>query len=126
MIEFLIRWLRASHKGYGIALCGLQLASKWYADERTLITNLVEDMIVLLDLVDQPSKLSGIHLNVSKYKITVFIHNLQAIRHKRGRDVTLQPGGQPHRFPYSRRTPSKGLPRQIPHYLPMPGRPWWT
>ena len=52
MTEPLIRWLYASNKGYDIASCGLQLASKWYADDRTLVTNSVEDMIVFLDLVD--------------------------------------------------------------------------
>ncbi len=52
MIEPLIRWLLASNKGYDIASCGLHLASKWYADDGTLVTNSVEDMIFLLDLVD--------------------------------------------------------------------------
>jgi hypothetical protein len=44
MVEPLIRWLKASGKGYDIASCGLNLASKWYADDGTLITNSVEDM----------------------------------------------------------------------------------
>ena len=52
MIEPLIRWLRASNKGYGIASCDLQLANKWYADDVTVVTNSVEDMIVLLDLIE--------------------------------------------------------------------------
>jgi hypothetical protein len=51
MVEPLIRWLMASGKGYDVALCGLKLASKWYADDGTLITNYVEDMISLLDIV---------------------------------------------------------------------------
>jgi hypothetical protein len=38
-------------KGYNIAYCGLQVASKWYADDGTLVTNSVEDMMVLLDIV---------------------------------------------------------------------------
>jgi hypothetical protein len=66
MIEPLIRWLHASKKGYDIASCGLQLANKWYADDGTLVTNSVEDTIVLLYLVDQFSKWSGIHLNANK------------------------------------------------------------
>jgi hypothetical protein len=45
MIEPLIRWLKASGKGHGIASCDLKLASKWYADDCTLITNSVADMI---------------------------------------------------------------------------------
>ncbi len=56
MIEPLIRWLRASQKGYNVYSCGLQLANNWYADDGTLVTNTVDDMIVLLDLVNQFSK----------------------------------------------------------------------
>ncbi len=51
MVEPLIRWLKASGKGYDIVSCGLNLASKWYADDGTLITNSVEDMIALLDII---------------------------------------------------------------------------
>jgi hypothetical protein len=50
MVEPLIRWLKASDKGYDIASCGLNLASKRYANNGTLITNSVEDMTSLLDL----------------------------------------------------------------------------
>ena len=53
MVEPLIRWLKASGKGYDIASCGLTLTSKWYADDGTLITNSVEDMIALLDIIQQ-------------------------------------------------------------------------
>ncbi len=51
MVEPLIRWLAALGKGYDIASCGLKLASKWYADDGTLLTNSVEDMISLLDII---------------------------------------------------------------------------
>jgi hypothetical protein len=67
MIEPLIRLLRASNKGY-ITSCGLQLASKWYADDGTLVANSVEDMISLLDVIRQFSEWSGNHLNASKCK----------------------------------------------------------
>jgi hypothetical protein len=90
IIEPLIRWLRASYKGNDISSCGLQLASKWHARDGTLITNSVEDMIVLLDLVNKISKWFGIHLNVSKCKITAFLHDLQAIPRKRNRDDALR------------------------------------
>ncbi len=90
MIEPIIRRLRVSHKGYGIASCGLHLASKWYADDRTLVTDSVEDMIVLLDLVDQFSKWSGIILNVNKCKITACISVLQAIPRKRDRGDAMR------------------------------------
>jgi len=36
-----------------ISSCGLKLASKWYADDDTFVTNSVEDMISLLDIVQQ-------------------------------------------------------------------------
>jgi hypothetical protein len=86
MIEPLIRWLRTSNKGYNIASCDLHLASKWYADDNTLVTNSMEDMISLLDLVDQFSKWSGIYLNANKCKIPEFVHDIQAIPRKRDRD----------------------------------------
>jgi len=66
MVELLIRWLTASGKGYAIASCGLKSASKWYVDDDTLITNYVEDMISLLNIVQQFSTWSGIHLNAAK------------------------------------------------------------
>ena len=66
------------------------LPSRLYADDGTLVTNSVEDMIVLFYLVDKFSKWSGIQLNVSKCKITAFIHDLQAIPRKQDRDDTLR------------------------------------
>ncbi len=65
MIEPLIRWFRASEKGYNISSCNLHLASKWYADDGTLVTNSVENMISLLDMVNQFSEWSGIRLNAN-------------------------------------------------------------
>ena len=66
MVEPLIRWLTISGKGYDIASCGLNLASKWYADDGTPITNSVEDMTSLLDIIQQFSAWSGNHLNTAK------------------------------------------------------------
>ena len=51
MVEPLIWLLAASGKGYNIASCDLKLASKWYADDGTLITNSAEDMISLPDII---------------------------------------------------------------------------
>jgi hypothetical protein len=51
MVEPIIIWLTASGKGYDIASCGIKLASKWYADDGTPLTNSVEDMISLLDII---------------------------------------------------------------------------
>ncbi len=59
-------------------------------DDGTLVTISMEDMIILLDVVEQFSKWSGIHLNVSKCKITASLHDLQAILHKRDRDDALR------------------------------------
>ncbi len=89
MVEPLIRWLKASGKGYDIASCDLQLASKWYADDGTLITNSVADTTSLLDIIQQFSKWSGIHLNTVKCKITAYIPDLQSIPKKRDRDAAL-------------------------------------
>jgi hypothetical protein len=55
MVDPLICCLTASGKRYEIASCGLKLASNWYADDGTLITNSVEDMIFLLDIIQQCS-----------------------------------------------------------------------
>ena len=72
MIAPSIRFLTHSNKGYEIAVWDLKLVSKWYADACTHVTNSVEDMISLLDIVVQYfSSWSGIiHLNVAKCKIT--------------------------------------------------------
>ena len=51
MIEPLIRWLNAADKGYNITSCGLELSSKWYADDGTLLTNSVDDLLSLLSIV---------------------------------------------------------------------------
>jgi hypothetical protein len=52
-IEPLIRWLNASNKGYDMSSCDLRLASKLYVDDVTLVTNTVEEMLALLDIVEQ-------------------------------------------------------------------------
>ena len=90
MVEPLIRWLTASGKGYDIASCGLKLASKWYADEGTLVINSVEDTISLLDIFHHFSMGSGIHLKIAKCKITAYTHELQSIPQRRDRDGTLR------------------------------------
>jgi hypothetical protein len=89
MVEPLIRWLTASGKSYDISPCGLKLASKWYADDGTLLTNSVKDIMSLLDIIQQFSTWACIHLNDAKCKINAYIHALQVIPNKRDRDVTL-------------------------------------
>ena len=83
MVEPLIRWLTALGKGYDIASCGLKPASKWYDDDGTLLTNTVEDMISMLDIIQPFNTWSGIHLNAAKCKITAYIHELLSISKKR-------------------------------------------
>jgi hypothetical protein len=53
MIEPVIHWLNAADRGYHIPSCVLKLASKRYADDRTLVTNSVDDMRSLLSIVQQ-------------------------------------------------------------------------
>ena len=89
VVKHLIHLLTASGKGYDIASCGLNLASKWYAYDGTLIANSAEDMISLLDIIQQFSAWSGIHLNTAKCKITAYIHELKSIPNKRERDEAL-------------------------------------
>ena len=51
VIKLLIRWLKTLDKGYEqIASRYLNLVNKWYADDGTLVKNLVEDMIFLLEI----------------------------------------------------------------------------
>jgi len=52
VIEPLIKWLKASQKGSDITSYGLQLDSKWYADDGTVVTNTIDDTIVLLYIVE--------------------------------------------------------------------------
>ena len=90
MIEPLIRWLNVADKGYRITSCGLTLASKWYADDGTLVTNSIDDMISLLSIIQQFSDWFGIRLNVRKCKGTAYIHELQTISRNRERDDALR------------------------------------
>ena len=63
-------------EGIQYLLVRLTTRHKWDADDGALVTNTVDYMIVLLDLVDQFSKWPGIHVNVNKCKITAFIQEL--------------------------------------------------
>ena len=127
MVEPLIRWLTASGKGYNIAFYGLKLACKWYADDGTLLANSVEDMISLLDIIQQFSTWSDIHLKAAKCEITTYIHELQAISPKKGprRSTPLplssRPAGRtPHRRSQIGQTPPGRLPGHVSHGLPLP------
>jgi len=50
LIEALIMWMKAPHKGYDISSYGLQLTSIWYAENGPRITESIEDMGALLNL----------------------------------------------------------------------------
>ena len=84
MVEPLIIWLTASGKGYDIASGDLKLASKCYADDDTLIASSIEDIICLLDIIQQYSAWSGIHLNVAKCKIIAHIHAVRSTPSQKG------------------------------------------
>jgi len=84
-----------------MASCGLRLASQWYANDGTLVTNTIEEMDALLYIVEQVSVWSGIRLNVGKCRVTAYLQSLQALRQKTDRDDALKarlahisPGGQ--------------------------------
>ena len=59
-------------------------------DDDTSVTNTIDDMITMLDIVEQFSDWSGIRLHVGKYKITTYIQGLQPIRKKTDRDDALR------------------------------------
>jgi len=84
MVEPLIRWLTASGKGYDIASCGLKLASKWYAYDGTLLTNSVEDMISLLDIIQQFIKWTGIHSMSPNVRSRLTYTNYKLSQKKKG------------------------------------------
>jgi len=90
MIEPLIRWLITLEKGYDIASYDLKLANKWYTGDGTLVTNSFEDLIALLNIVQQFSIRSGIHLHADKCKIAAYIQALQTIPRKQDRDDALR------------------------------------
>ena len=70
--------------------CGLRLASKWYTDDGKMVTNTIEDMVTLLDIVEQFSDWSGIRLNVGKCKVTAYMQKIQSFRKKADRDDALR------------------------------------
>ena len=90
MMEPLIRWINSKKKGYQFGSTKLTLASKWYADDATLLSNSAPDMISQLQVVDSYSSWSGIRLNVPKCCITGFMQQLQSITRKADRDNALR------------------------------------
>jgi len=90
MVEPLIRRLTAADKGFNITSCGLKPTSKWYSDDGILVTNSVEDVVSLMDIVQKFSSWFGIHLNVDKCKIAAYIHAFQTIPRKNDRDDALR------------------------------------
>jgi hypothetical protein len=66
------------------------LSNKWYADDATLIASTVTDLNTQLEAVKTFSELSGIRINIPKYRLTGYIHTLQQIKRKSDRDAALQ------------------------------------
>ncbi len=79
-----------SHKRDDMTSCGLRLASQWYADDGTLVTTTIEDMVALLDIMEQFSDGSGIRLNVGKCKMIAYSQGLQSFRKISDRNDALR------------------------------------
>ncbi len=90
MVDPLIIWFTASGKGYDITSCGLKPASKLYADDGTLLTNSVEDTISLLDIIQQFSTWSSIHLMPPNARSQLASTNNKLSPPKRDRDEALR------------------------------------
>jgi hypothetical protein len=90
MVESLIRWLKKLNSGYTLSSNHLTLSNKWYAEDATLIASTVTDLNTQLDTVNIFSEGSGIRLNISKCRLTGYIHALQLIKRKADQDVSLQ------------------------------------
>ncbi len=55
-----------------------------------LVTNTIEDMETLLNIVEHSSDWSGIRLNVGKCKDTAYLQGLQTLRKKKDKDDVLR------------------------------------
>ncbi len=55
-----------------------------------MVTNTLEDMITLLNIVELLSNWSGIRLNVGRCKITAYLQGLQSTRKKKDRNDALR------------------------------------
>ena len=76
MVEPLIRWLKSLNSGYTFSSNHLTLSKKWYADDATLTASTVTDLNTQLVTVDAFGEWSGIRLNISKCRLTGYIHAL--------------------------------------------------
>ena len=53
MVEPPIQWLKSIQKGYTLTSNKLNLSSKWYADDATLVAHNVTDLNTQLDIVNK-------------------------------------------------------------------------
>jgi hypothetical protein len=90
MVEPLIRWFKSLKSKYTLTSNNLILSNKWYADDATLIAYTVTELNTQLEAVNTFSEWSGIRLNISKYRLTGYIHALQLIKQNTDRDTALQ------------------------------------
>jgi hypothetical protein len=124
MVEPLIRWLKFLQKGYTLTSNRLNLSSKWYADDATLVAHNVTDLNTQLEIVNTFSEWSGIGLDIYKCRLTGYIYELQSLKRKKDRDSALQARlanirvGPANNI--TRRPAPKRLPRNSPHSLPKP------
>jgi hypothetical protein len=70
MVEPLIRWLESLLKGYTLTSNKLNLSTKWYADNVTLVAHNVTDLNTQVEAVDTFNEWSDIGLSISKCKVT--------------------------------------------------------
>ena len=76
MVETLIHWLKSLQKGYTLTSNKLNLSSKWYADDATLVAYNGTDLNTQLETVNTFSEWSTIRLNISKCRLTGYIYEL--------------------------------------------------
>jgi len=80
MVEPLIRWLKSPQKGYTLTSNKLNLSSKWYADDATLVAHNVTDLNTQLEVVKTFIEWSGIRIQISKCRLTGYIYELQSLK----------------------------------------------
>ena len=80
MVEPFIRWMKSTQKGYMLTSNNLSLSSKWYADDATLVAPTIPALETQLQVVESFNKWSGIRLNIPKYRLTGYLHELQNIK----------------------------------------------
>ena len=88
MMEPLLRWLAKGSRGYLPSNTSMAYPTQAYADDLTLLTDSLEDMLTQFDKLERFSTWSHILINGKKCAITAYLHSLQRLR-KADRDRAL-------------------------------------